>query len=220
MTDLPDDEPQPGSRAWMEQTAQLDSAMATARRYLSALNAQDHPACNAILVELACDRDGSMVKVFMTLAAQALDFASVPSTSSVSSTAAACRSISPGARCNSSTSPRSTRSSSTRIPRASGRRRPRLDRADIPHTDNRPNVSAARSPSYERTFMSDEGAGSRPLPGSRWSHRPSGLAQRGRQPAQVNGEPFPRWHSSVAARTVALSVRCESHLNCISLQCV
>ena len=58
MTDLPDDEPQPGSRAWMEQTAQLDSAMATARRYLSALNAQDHPACNAILVELACDRDG------------------------------------------------------------------------------------------------------------------------------------------------------------------
>ena len=47
MTDLPDDEPQPGSRAWMEQTAQLDSAMATARRYLSALNAQDHPACNA-----------------------------------------------------------------------------------------------------------------------------------------------------------------------------
>jgi len=63
MTDLPDDEPQPGSRAWMEQTAQLDSAMATARRYLSALNAQDHPACNAILVELACDRDGSMVKV-------------------------------------------------------------------------------------------------------------------------------------------------------------
>jgi hypothetical protein len=35
MTDLPDDEPQPGSRAWMEQTAQLDSAMATARRYLS-----------------------------------------------------------------------------------------------------------------------------------------------------------------------------------------
>lgn len=42
MTDLPDDEPQPGSRAWMEQTAQLDSAMATARRYLSALNAQDH----------------------------------------------------------------------------------------------------------------------------------------------------------------------------------
>jgi hypothetical protein len=29
MTDLPDDEPQPGSRAWMEQTAQLDSAMAT-----------------------------------------------------------------------------------------------------------------------------------------------------------------------------------------------
>lgn len=56
MTDLPDDEPQPGSRAWMEQTAQLDSAMATARCYLSALNAQDHPACNAILVELACDR--------------------------------------------------------------------------------------------------------------------------------------------------------------------
>jgi hypothetical protein len=71
MTDLPDDEPQPGSRAWMEQTAQLDSAMATARRYLSALNAQDHPACNAILVELACDRDGSMVKAFMALAAQA-----------------------------------------------------------------------------------------------------------------------------------------------------
>ena len=77
MTDLPDDEPQPGSRAWMEQTAQLDSAMATARRYLSALNAQDHPACNAILVELACDRDGSMVKAFMALAAQALDFAHV-----------------------------------------------------------------------------------------------------------------------------------------------
>ena len=71
------DEPQPGSRAWMEQTAQLDSAMATARRYLSALNAQDHPACNAILVELACDRDGSMVKAFMALAAQALDFAHV-----------------------------------------------------------------------------------------------------------------------------------------------
>src|SRR6185295_17668306 len=29
MTDLPDDEAQPGSRAWMEQTAQFDSAMAT-----------------------------------------------------------------------------------------------------------------------------------------------------------------------------------------------
>ena len=71
MTDLPDDEAQPGSRAWMDQTAQLDSAMVTARRYLSALNAQDHPACNAILVELACDRDGSMVKAFMALAAQA-----------------------------------------------------------------------------------------------------------------------------------------------------
>ena len=71
MTDLPDDEPQPGSRAWMDQTAQLDSAMVTARRYLSALNAQDHPACNAILVELACDRDGSTVKAFMALAAQA-----------------------------------------------------------------------------------------------------------------------------------------------------
>ncbi len=75
MTDLPDDEPQPGSRAWMEQTAQLDSAMATARRYLSALSAQDHQACNAILVELARDRDGAMVKTFMALAAQALDFA-------------------------------------------------------------------------------------------------------------------------------------------------
>ena len=50
MTDLPDDQPQPGSRrAWMEQTAQLDSAMATARRYLSALSAQDHQVCNAIL---------------------------------------------------------------------------------------------------------------------------------------------------------------------------
>ncbi|HET9566420.1 MAG TPA: hypothetical protein VFP27_18400, partial [Mycobacterium sp.] len=36
MTDLPDDEPQPGSRAWMQQTAELDSAMATARRYLRA----------------------------------------------------------------------------------------------------------------------------------------------------------------------------------------
>jgi hypothetical protein len=71
MTDLPDDEAQPGSRAWIEQTAQLDNAMATARCYLSALNAQDHPACNAILVELACDRDGSMVKAFMALAAQA-----------------------------------------------------------------------------------------------------------------------------------------------------
>lgn len=47
MTDLPDDEPQPGSRASMEQTAQLDSAMATARRNLSALNAQDHPSCKA-----------------------------------------------------------------------------------------------------------------------------------------------------------------------------
>ena len=33
------------------------------------------PACNAILVELARDRDGAMVKTFMALAAQALDFA-------------------------------------------------------------------------------------------------------------------------------------------------
>ena len=57
MTDLPDDEPQPGSRAWREQTAQLDSAMATARRYLSALAAEDHDACSAILTDLARDRD-------------------------------------------------------------------------------------------------------------------------------------------------------------------
>ena len=77
MTDLPDDEPQPGSRAWMEQTAQLDSAMATARRYLAALNAQDHPACNRILCDLAADRDGQMIPTFMAMTQQCLDFAHV-----------------------------------------------------------------------------------------------------------------------------------------------
>jgi hypothetical protein len=142
MTDLPDDEPQPGSRAWMEQTAQLDSAMATARRYLSALNAQDHPACNAILVELACDRDGSMVKAFMALAAQALD--SPRSRPAGVLDGGSLQEYLDRAR-NSSTSPRSTRSLDE-DPRASGCRRPRLDRADIPHTANWPTSAADGHP--------------------------------------------------------------------------
>ncbi len=49
----------------------------TARRYLAALNAQDHPACNRILCDLAADRDGQMIPTFMAMTQQCLDFAHV-----------------------------------------------------------------------------------------------------------------------------------------------
>jgi hypothetical protein len=53
----------------------LNAAMATARRYLSALNADDHAGCAAVLVALATDRDA--LKTFEAMAIQCLEFARV-----------------------------------------------------------------------------------------------------------------------------------------------
>jgi hypothetical protein len=64
--DLP---PEPEFRAEM---ALLDHAMSLARRYLAALNATDHAALNAIMVELAADRDGIALKTFQAMAMQTL----------------------------------------------------------------------------------------------------------------------------------------------------
>jgi hypothetical protein len=62
----------PPEDEYRRQAALFDHAMALARRYLAALNAEDHPALNAVMVELARDEDGICLKTFQALAMQTL----------------------------------------------------------------------------------------------------------------------------------------------------
>ncbi|MGV0066976.1 hypothetical protein ACRU44_04500 [Mycobacterium colombiense] len=71
---MTDERPTP--EGFAREMALYDVAMATARRYLSALNAGDHQAVNAIIGELARNRDdGMMVRTLMAMTHQCLDFA-------------------------------------------------------------------------------------------------------------------------------------------------
>ncbi len=58
-----------------QEMARVDADFARARRYLSALRADDHAACNAIMIEIVASQRGS--QTLMALAQQALDFGRV-----------------------------------------------------------------------------------------------------------------------------------------------
>jgi len=49
----------------------------TARRYLAALDAQEHPAFNRTFCDLGADPDGQIIPTFMAMTQQCLDFAHV-----------------------------------------------------------------------------------------------------------------------------------------------
>ncbi len=71
MSDTPDDLPSP--HEFRRKTAHVDREFADARRYLSALCADDNEALHALMVEI--HRDGRAMKVLAAMAVQALDFA-------------------------------------------------------------------------------------------------------------------------------------------------
>jgi hypothetical protein len=71
MTDTPDDLPSPVE--YRSKMAHVDREFADARRYLSALCAEDNPALGALMVEI--HRSGRAMKVLAAMAVQALDFA-------------------------------------------------------------------------------------------------------------------------------------------------
>jgi hypothetical protein len=71
MTDTPDDLPSPDE--YLRKMAHVDQEFADARRYLSALCAEDNQALGALMVEI--HRSGRAMKVLAAMAVQALDFA-------------------------------------------------------------------------------------------------------------------------------------------------
>jgi hypothetical protein len=71
MTDTPDDLPSPVE--YRSKTGHVDREFADARRYLSALCAEDNQALGALMVEI--HRSGRAMKVLAAMAVQALDFA-------------------------------------------------------------------------------------------------------------------------------------------------
>jgi len=71
MTDTPEDLPSPGE--FRREMGHVDREFADARRYLSALCAQDNQALGALMAEI--HRSGRAMKVLAAMAVQALDFA-------------------------------------------------------------------------------------------------------------------------------------------------
>jgi hypothetical protein len=71
VTDTPEDLPSPGE--FRRQSARVDQEFADARRYLSALCAEDHEALGALMVEIY--QSGRVMKVLAAMAVLALDFA-------------------------------------------------------------------------------------------------------------------------------------------------
>jgi hypothetical protein len=71
MTETPDDLPSPDE--FRRKTAHVDPEFADARRYLSALCAEDNQALGALMVEI--HRSGRAMQVLAAMAVQALDFA-------------------------------------------------------------------------------------------------------------------------------------------------
>ena len=71
MTDTPDDLPSPDE--YQRKMAHVDQEFADARRYLSALCAEDNQALHALMAEI--HHDGRAMKVLAAMAVQALDFA-------------------------------------------------------------------------------------------------------------------------------------------------
>ena len=71
MTDTPEDLPPPGE--FRREMGHVDREFADARRYLSALCAQDNQALGALMAEI--HRSGRAMKVLAAMAIQALDFA-------------------------------------------------------------------------------------------------------------------------------------------------
>jgi hypothetical protein len=71
MTDSPDDLPSPDE--FRRKMAHVDREFADARRYLSALCAEDNEALGALMVEIY--RSGRAMQVLAAMAVQALDFA-------------------------------------------------------------------------------------------------------------------------------------------------
>jgi hypothetical protein len=71
MTDMPDDLPSPDE--FRRKTEHVDREFADARRYLSALCAEDNQALGALMVEI--HRSGRAMNVLAATAVLALDFA-------------------------------------------------------------------------------------------------------------------------------------------------
>jgi len=71
MTEMPDDLPSP--EAFRRKAAHVDREFADARRYLSALYAEDNEALGALMVEI--HRSGRAMNVLAAMAVLALDFA-------------------------------------------------------------------------------------------------------------------------------------------------
>ncbi len=71
MIDTPEDLPSPAE--FWEKSARVDREFADARRYLSALCAEDHEALGALMVEI--HQSGRAMKVLAAVAVLALDFA-------------------------------------------------------------------------------------------------------------------------------------------------
>jgi hypothetical protein len=71
MTDTPDDLPSPDE--YRKKMPHVDQEFADARRYLSALCAEDNQALGALMAEI--HRSGRAMKVLAAMAVQALDFA-------------------------------------------------------------------------------------------------------------------------------------------------
>jgi hypothetical protein len=73
MNDWPDDLPSPDE--FRRKLAHVDREFADARRYLSALCAEDNQALGALMVEI--HRSGRAMKVLAAMAVLALDFANL-----------------------------------------------------------------------------------------------------------------------------------------------
>jgi hypothetical protein len=71
MTDAPEDLPSPDE--FRRKSARVDPEFADARRYLSALYAEDSKALGALMVEI--HRGGRAMKILAAMAVLALDFA-------------------------------------------------------------------------------------------------------------------------------------------------
>ena len=71
MSDMPDDLPSP--EAFRRKAAHVDREFADARRYLSALYAEDNQALGALMAEI--HRSGRAMGVLAAMAVLALDFA-------------------------------------------------------------------------------------------------------------------------------------------------
>ena len=71
MTDAPDDLPLPDE--YLRKMAHVDQEFADARRYLSALCAEDNQALGALMAEI--HHSGRAMNVLAAMAVQALDFA-------------------------------------------------------------------------------------------------------------------------------------------------